>query len=105
MSHKRVLRASSTRYGEMRGHLGACTACPGCRFAHPGYGRSGVSALVDELGHAGIHAVVARVLVLVLDLAAAILHAHVHPEEEVTLVRGEGITQAAEGDGEIARGI
>src|SRR5437868_2995470 len=47
----------------------------------------------DELAHARLHAVLrqlleidlvdARILVLVLDLAAAVLHAHVHAEEHV----------------------
>ena len=45
----------------------------------------------------------ARVLVLVLDLTAAVLDADVHAHEHPALVGGEGIAQAAEGDGEIAR--
>src|SRR5215468_629792 len=54
-----------------------------------------VSALVDELAHARgdavlgqlfeIHAVNARILVLVFDLATAVLHGHVHAFEDVTL--------------------
>ena len=72
-------------------------------------------AFVDEFAHRRLHAVPAqlieidgvdaRVLVLVLDLTAAVLDAHVHAHEHPALVGGEGITQAAEGDGEIARRI
>src|SRR5439155_9836319 len=74
----------------------------------------GVGSLVHELGHAGLHAVLAElleinsmdawILVLVFDLAAAILDATVHPQEHVALVGGERVAQAAEGDGEVARG-
>ena len=47
----------------------------------------------------------AWILVLVFDLATAVLDAHVHPQEHVALVGGERVAQAAEGDGEVARGI
>src|SRR5262245_19169619 len=62
--------------------------------------------LVDELGHPRFDAVFgelrqvdlvdARVLVLVLDLAAAVLDADVHAHEHVALVGGERVAQAAE---------
>jgi hypothetical protein len=52
-----------------------------------------------------INSVDAWILMLVFDLAAAVLDAHVHPQEHVALVGGERVAQAAEGDGEIARGI
>src|SRR5207245_4654070 len=75
----------------------------------------GVRPFVDELAHAGRHTVPsellkidlvdARVLVLIFDLTAAVLYAHVHAHEHPTLVGGERIAQAAEGHGEIARGI
>ena len=42
---------------------------------------------------------------LVLDLAAAVLDADVHAREDPAFVGGEGIAQAAEGDGEVARRI
>src|SRR5215831_18589830 len=77
--------------------------------------RFAVGALVDELAHAGgdavlgelleINAVNARVLVLVLDLAAAVLDGHVHALEHVALGFGERIAQAPEGNCEIARRI
>ena len=43
----------------------------------------------------------ARVLVLVFDLAAAVLHAHVHAKEHMALVGGERVAQAAERDSEV----
>src|SRR5262249_46026648 len=92
----------------------AC-GCNAGNFKSAALGRSlGVGPLLDELGHAGRHAVLAqlleinsvdaRVLVLVFDLAAAVLDAHVHPQEDTALVGGEGVAQAAEGDGVVARG-
>src|SRR5262249_52544931 len=88
----------------------------GRNFKSTALGRSlGVGPLVDELGHAGRHAVLAeflevnsvdvRILVLVFDLAAAVLDAHVHPQEDTAFVGGEWVAQAAEGDGEVACGI
>ena len=62
--------------------------------SHDAFGRF-ERALVDELAHAGLHAVLgqlieidavdARVLVLVFDLAAAVLHVDVHAREHVAL--------------------
>src|SRR5262245_47327558 len=82
----------------------SCIAASNRRFA--------LSALVDELAHPGrdtvpgevleIHAVDARILVLVFDLAAALLDGHVHALEHVALGLGEWIAQAPEGDREIA---
>src|SRR5262245_29099865 len=82
----------------------SCIAASNRRFA--------VSALVDELAHPRrdtvpcevleIHAVDARILVLVFDLAAALLDGHVHAPEHVALGLGEWIAQAPEGDREIA---
>ena len=73
------------------------------------------AASLTNFRHARLHAVLrelrqidlvdARILVLVFDLAAAVLDAHVHAHEHVALVGGERIAQAAEGDREIARGI
>ena len=51
-----------------------------------------------------IDAVDAPVLVLVFDLAAAILHVDVHAREDMALGFGERIAQAAERDREVARG-
>src|SRR5262249_51283966 len=75
----------------------------------------GVRPFVHELAHAGRHAVLgelleidrvdARVLVLVFDLAAAVLDADVHAHEHPTFISGERVAEAAEGDGEITRGI
>src|SRR5438067_8432680 len=77
--------------------------------------RLDVGPLVHEFAHAGrgavlrkllkINRVNAWILVLVFDLAAAVLHTHVHPEKHAPLVGGEGIAQAAERDREIARGM
>src|SRR5258705_12515574 len=78
----------------------SCMVCEDARERALGASgrRLGVSALVDELGHARGHAVFAelleidavnaRVLVRVFDLAAAVLAAHVHAEEHVALAGG-----------------
>src|SRR5919199_5638612 len=44
----------------------------------------------------------ARVLVLVLDLAAAVFDAHVHAQKGFLLVFGKRIPQTAEGDRQVA---
>src|SRR5581483_9506433 len=66
----------------------------------------------EELLHAVLNAlggqrllvdlVDARILVLVLDLAAAGLDVDVHAQEGLLLVFREGIAQPAEGDGQVA---
>src|SRR5947207_523249 len=74
-----------------------------------------VGGLVDERPHARLHpvfgefveidAVDARVLILIFDLAAAVLDIDVHAGEHMALGGRERIAQPPEGDGEIARGI
>src|SRR5260370_7433543 len=44
------------------------------------------------------------ILVGVLDLPAAIAHTDIDPHEEVALLRGEGIAQAAQRHGEVTAG-
>src|SRR5689334_17574777 len=71
---------------------------------------AGAAPFIDEAAHPRCHPVPvelveidgvdARILVLVLDLAPAVLDAHVHAHEHPALVGGERVAQAAEGDGE-----